>query len=115
MHAGPETQAFVRELGQDPAQTSLADIFRHAQHIHSPVGWHSVLSIQSHAMGGSMVTTVLVQHTEPTAHLTAQTVSISVAHYMHARTLHCALRGDPQVPAHACPPHDWASESLCQR
>ncbi|KAL0020138.1 hypothetical protein WJX77_006173 [Trebouxia sp. C0004] len=76
---GPEAQAFVRELGQDPAQTSLADIFRHAQNVHSPTGQHSVLSIQSHAVAGSMVTTVLVQHTEPAAHLTAQMVALSVS------------------------------------
>ncbi len=77
-------------MGQDPAQTSLADIFRHAQHVHSSAGRHSVLSIQSHAVGGSMVTTVLVQHTEPAAHLTAQTVSIPVA-LTHTRTdRHCA-------------------------
>ena len=82
---GPEAQAFIRELGQDPAQSSLADIFRHAQHVHSPAGRHSVLSIQSHAVGSSMVTTVVVQHTEPAAHLTAQTVSSSVA-FIHMHT-----------------------------
>lgn len=47
-----------------------------------------------------MVTTVLVQHSEPAAHLTAQTVSISVAlTHAHRQTLRCALRGHSQVPA----------------
>ncbi len=99
---GPEAQAFIRELGQDPAHISLAHIFRHAQHVHSPAGQHSVLSIQSHAVGGSMVTTVVVQHTEPAAHLTAQTVSISFA-LIHAEA-EPADRGDPQVSACTWPP-----------
>ena len=99
---GPEAQGFIRELGQDPAQTSLADLFRHSQHIYSSAGQHSVLSIQSHAVGGSMVTTVVVQHTEPAAHLTAQTVSISFA-LIHAEA-EPADRGDPQVSACTWPP-----------
>ena len=72
---GPESQALIKELGHDPDNTPLADICRHTQHLQTPSGYLTMLSMQSHAVGGSMVTTVLVQYTEPAAHLTAQTVS----------------------------------------
>ena len=73
--AGPDSQALIKDLGHDPDHTTLADICRHTQHLQTPSGYLTMLSMQSHAVGGTMVTTVLVQHTEPAAHMTAQTVS----------------------------------------
>ena len=71
---GPESQALIKDLGHDPALTTLADMFRRTQCLQTSSGYLTMLSMQSHAVGGSVVTTVLVQYTEPAAHLTAETV-----------------------------------------
>ena len=73
---GPEAQELLKQLEHNSPHTSLIEFTRLHPHFKTQSGYASVLSTQSHAVGGSMVHTLLVQHTEADTHLTAQLVSI---------------------------------------
>ena len=73
--SGPEAEELLKDMGKEPCQSSLTDLCRHNHHFRTSSGYFSMLSMQSHAVSSSLVTTLLVQHTEPAAYLTAQVVS----------------------------------------
>ena len=73
---GPEAQQLMQQLqlDKDSSHISLSDFCRAHPHFSLGSGYASVLSTHSHAMGSSTVSTLLVQHTGPEVHLTAQKV-----------------------------------------
>ena len=75
MHSGPEAQELLKQLKHNSPHTSLIEFTRLHPHFTTQSGYASVLSTQSHAVGQSVVNTLLVQHTEADTHLTAQQVS----------------------------------------
>lgn len=72
---GPEAQELLKQLKDASPDASLTEFTRLHPHFSTHSGYASVLSTQSHAVGGIMVNTLLVQHTEPDTHLDAQQVS----------------------------------------
>lgn len=75
MHTGPDAQELLKQLKHNSPHTSLIEFTRLHPHFTTQSGFASVLSTQSHAVGQSLVNTLLVQHTEADTHLTAQQVS----------------------------------------
>ena len=101
---GPEAQEILQQVTDDPSHTSLIQFTRTNPHFKTRTGYASVLSTQSHAVGGSMVNTLLVQHTEPEAHLDAQQVTTPL------RQGPCYLRGTLWVLL--CPCFPWVDFTL---
>ncbi|KAL3158161.1 hypothetical protein ABBQ32_011753 [Trebouxia sp. C0010 RCD-2024] len=74
---GPEAQHLLQQATHHPSHTSLVEFTRLHPQFTTPSGYASVLSTHSHAVGGSMVNTLLVKHTEPAAHLDVQQIAQS--------------------------------------
>lgn len=75
---GPEAQELLKQLKRNSPHASLIEFTRLHPHFSTQSGYASVLSTQSHAVDGSMVNTLLVQHIEPDTLLTAQQVSVTL-------------------------------------
>lgn len=97
MHAstGPEAQHLLQQATHHPSHTSLVEFTRLHPQFTTPSGYASVLSTHSHAVGGSMVNTLLVKHTEPAAHLDVQQVSSPLGQGpYYIRDMPCCFRVD---------------------
>ena len=73
--AGPEAEQLLMQLGYNSAHTTLASVCSQCHHFQTPSGHLDILSTHLQLVGNSMVTSLLVQQTEPANCLTAQVVS----------------------------------------